>query len=72
MWDPHQKTADPAHGMPGDVIEELRQRKILKANGPHAYKTVSRPLSNWSILRQWKGVDALFDHPGIRRSVVWR
>jgi hypothetical protein len=50
MWDPDQKAVDPAHGMPGDVIEELRQRKILKVNGPHALKTVSRRLSNWSTL----------------------
>jgi hypothetical protein len=66
MWDPDQKAVDPAHGMPGDVIEELRQRKILKVNGPHAPKTVSRRLSNWSTLHQWKGVDTPFDHPGIK------
>jgi integrase len=69
MWDPDQKAVDPAHGMPGDVIEELRQRKILKVNGPHAPKTVSRRLSNWSTLHQWKGVDAPFDHPGIKKAV---
>jgi integrase len=69
LWDPDQKTIDPAHGMPEEVMDELRQRKILKVNGPHAPKTVSRRLSNWSTLHQWKGVEAPFDHPGIRKAV---
>jgi integrase len=69
MWDVDQKAVDSAHGMPEDVMEELRRRKILKVNGPHAPKTVSRRLSNWSTLHQWKGVDAPFDHPGIRKAI---
>ncbi len=69
MWDPDQKAVDPAHGMPEDVVDELRQRKILKVSGPHAPKTVSRRLSNWSTLHQWKGVEAPFNHPGIRKAL---
>jgi integrase len=67
MWGPDQKAVDPAHRMTSYVIEELRQRKILQVNGPHAHKTVYRRLSNWSTLHQWKGVDAPFDHPGIKK-----
>jgi hypothetical protein len=69
MWDPDQKAIDPAHGMPDDVTEDLWVRKILKVRGPHAPKTVSRRLSNWSTLHQWKGVEPPFDHPGIRKAL---
>ena len=70
MWDPDQKTINPAHGMPDDIAEDLWDRKILKVKGPHAPKTVSRRLSNWSTLHQWKGVEPPFDHPGIRKALV--
>ena len=69
LWDPEQKAVDPAHGMPDAVIEELWDRKILKVRGPHAPKTVSRRLANWSTLHQWKGVEPPFDHPGIRKAL---
>jgi integrase len=69
MWDADQKSVDPAHGMPNEVIEELRDRKILRVRGPHAPKTVSRRLSNWSTLHQWKGVEAPFDNPGIKKAL---
>ncbi|QRM35126.1 site-specific integrase [Microvirga sp. VF16] len=69
LWDPDQKAVDPTHGMPDDVIEELWDRKILKIRGPHAPKTVSRRLSNWSTLHQWKGVEGPFDDPGIKKAV---
>jgi integrase len=69
LWDPDQKTIDPAHGMPDDVVEDLWARKILKVRGPHAPKTVSRRLSHWSTLHQWKGVEPPFDHPGIRKAL---
>src|SRR3954464_1269409 len=35
LWDPDQKVADPAHGMPEDLIQQLSDRKILKVRGPH-------------------------------------
>jgi integrase len=69
MWDPDQKAIDPSHGMPDDVAEDLCNRKILKVRGPHAPKTVSRRLSNWSTLHQWKSVEPPFDHPGIRKAL---
>ena len=55
--------------MPDDAAEELWGRKILKVKGPHAPKTVSRRLSNWSTLHQWKGVEPPFDHLGIRKAL---
>ena len=55
--------------MPEAVVEDLRDRKILKVRGPHAPKTVSRRLSNWATLHQWKGVEPPFDHPGIRKAL---
>lgn len=69
MWDPDQRAIDAAHGMPNDVAEDHWDRKILKVKGPHAPKTVSRRLSNWSTLHQWKGVEPPFDHPGIRKAL---
>ena len=51
------------------MIEELWDRKILKVRGPHAPKTVSRRLANWSTLHQWKGVEPPFDHPGIKKAL---
>ena len=69
LWDPDQRVIDPTHGMPEAVVEDLRERKILKAQGPHAPKTVSRRLSNWATLHQWKGVEPPFDHPGIKKAL---
>ncbi len=69
MWDPDQRAIDAAHGMPDDVAEDHWDRKILKVKGPHAPKTVSRRLSNWSTLHQWKGVEPPFEHPRIRKAL---
>jgi integrase len=69
MWDPDQRAIDAAHGMPDDVAEDHWDRKILKVKGPHAPKTVSRRLSNWSTLHQWKGVEPPFDHPSVRKAL---
>ena len=69
LWDPNQKAVDPAHGMPDAVIDALWDRKVLKVNGPHAPKTVSRRLANWSTLHQWKGVEGRFDDTGVRKAV---
>ena len=55
--------------MPEAVVEDLRARRILKAQGPHAPKTVSRRLSNWATLHQWKSVEPPFDHPGIKKAL---
>jgi hypothetical protein len=69
MWDPDQRAIDAAHCMPDDVAEDHGDWKILKVKGTHAPKTVSRRLSNWSTLHQWKGVEPLFEHPGIRKAL---
>jgi hypothetical protein len=55
--------------MPDALIEGLWDRKILKVRGPHASKTVSRRLTNWSTLHQWKGVEGRFDDPGPKKAV---
>jgi hypothetical protein len=70
MWDADHKAIDPAHGIPDGGAEDLWDRKILKVRGPHAPKTVSRRLSNWSTLHQWKGVDAPIEHPASGRLYV--
>ncbi|MFC5485627.1 tyrosine-type recombinase/integrase [Microvirga aerilata] len=69
MWDPDWKAADPTYGMPVDAVEELWDRKILNVKGPHAPKTASRWLANWSTLHQWKGVQRPFNEPGIRKAL---
>ncbi len=69
MWDPDQRAIDAAHGMLDDVAEDHWDRSILKVKGPRALKTVSRRLSNWSTLHQWKGVEPRFEHHGIRKSL---
>ncbi|WP_338105677.1 hypothetical protein [Microvirga tunisiensis] len=70
LWDPDQKAIDPAHGTPDAVMEELRQCKVLKVDGPNAPKTSHGVCpTNWSTLHQWKVVEAPFDHPGSRKAV---
>jgi integrase len=69
LWDPEQKAIDPGHGMPDAVIDALWDRKILEVRGPHAPKTVSRRLANWSSLHQWKGVEGRFDDTGVRKAI---
>ena len=69
MWNPDQRAIDAAHGMPDEVAEDHWDRSILKVKGPYAPKTVSRRLSNWSTLHQWKGVEPRFEHTGIRKAL---
>jgi integrase len=55
--------------MPEAVMAALQGRGLLRVQGPHAPKTVSRRLSHWSTLHQWKGAEPPFDHPGIRKAL---
>jgi integrase len=57
LWDPEKRAADPDHGMPADVDENLRRQGFLKSTGPHAPATVRRRLANWSMLTKWRGLD---------------
>ncbi|WP_371823174.1 MULTISPECIES: hypothetical protein [Microvirga] len=52
-----------------DFTEGHWDWKILKVKGPHAPKTVSRRLFNWSTQHQWKGVEPPFEQPGIRKAL---
>jgi len=72
LWDPDQKAVDPAHGMLEDVREALRARKILKVDGPHAPKTVSRRLPHWSTLHQGKALRARLTIPASGKPFGWQ
>jgi hypothetical protein len=70
MWDLDQKAADLAHDMLDDVIEELWGQGILKARGPHAPKSVSLRVSNWSTLHKWEGIEGQYDEPSVKKAVL--
>ena len=70
--DPDQKAVNSADGMPDDVMEELRRRKILKVDGPHAPKIVSRRLSHWLTQYQRKGVGGCLTIQESGKPFVWR
>ncbi len=36
LWDPEKRLADPQHGMPIEVEDQLRVQGFLRAAGPHA------------------------------------
>jgi integrase len=69
LWDRHQQEIDPAHGMPKEVSQALRQDGLLRMEGPHAPATVRRRLSSWSTLTQWRGLTGAFDTPSLRSAV---
>jgi len=60
LWDPDKGLADPGHGMPATVADNLRGQGFLKTNGPHAPATVRRRLASWSTLTHWRGQDGAF------------
>ncbi|ASS60332.1 site-specific integrase [Rhizobium leguminosarum] len=69
LWDPEKRAADPAHGMPADVDENLRNQGFLKSTGPHAPATVRRRLANWSTLTKWRGFDSAFASPALKSAI---
>ncbi|UIJ82396.1 site-specific integrase [Rhizobium leguminosarum] len=69
LWDPQQRAADPDHGMPADVDENLRSQGFLKSTGPHAPATVRRRLANWSTLTKWRGFDGAFASPSVKSAI---
>ncbi|TAU17062.1 site-specific integrase (plasmid) [Rhizobium ruizarguesonis] len=69
LWDPEKRAADPEHGMPGDVDENLRSQGFLKSAGPHAPATVRRRLANWSTLTRWRGFDGAFASPSVKSAI---
>jgi integrase len=69
LWDPEKRAADPDHGMPKNVDENLRRQGFLKSVGPHASATVRRRLANWSTLTKWRGLDGAFASPALKSAI---
>ncbi len=61
LWDPFERLADSAHGMPQSVAASLQAVGLLRKTGPHAPSTVRRRLSSWSTLTQWRGMTGAFN-----------
>ncbi|HEV2558528.1 MAG TPA: tyrosine-type recombinase/integrase [Microvirga sp.] len=69
LWDPVRREADPHHGMPDAVAEELCSQGRLVAGGPHAPSTVRRRLAHWATLHRWRGLDAPFGQPQFKTAL---
>ncbi|MBB3747178.1 integrase [Rhizobium sp. BK591] len=69
LWDPEKRAADPDHGMPDDVADNLRRQGFLKSTGPHAPATVRRRLANWSTLTRWRGLDGAFTSAALKSAI---
>lgn len=69
LWDPLKREADPNHGMPPAVMDELRALKLLRVEGPHAPSTVRRRVALWSTLHRWRGLDGPFKAPRFRTAL---
>ncbi|MGO8253587.1 site-specific integrase [Agrobacterium tumefaciens] len=69
LWDPEKRAADPEHGMPAEVDDNLRCQSFLKTVGPHAPATVRRRLANWSTLTKWRGLDGAFASPALKSAI---
>jgi integrase len=69
LWDPAERAEDPSHGMPTDVETGLRDKGLLRADGPHAPDTVRRRLTSWSILTRWRGLIGAFSAPSLKTAL---
>ncbi len=69
LWDPAQREADPAHGMPPDVAAALAGAGLKRSDGPHAPATVKRRLGSWSTLHRWRGLLGPFASPALRAAL---
>ncbi len=69
LWDPEKRAADPEHGMPAEVDDNLRRQSFLKTVGPHAPATVRRRLANWSTLTKWRGLEGAFASPALKSAI---
>ncbi|OCJ02463.1 integrase [Agrobacterium sp. 13-626] len=69
LWDPVERAEDPSHGMPADVEARLRDKGLLRVDGPHAPDTVRRRLTTWSILTRWRGVTGAFSAPSLKTAL---
>lgn len=55
--------------MPADVEAGLRDKGLLRADGPHAPDTVRRRLTSWSILTRWRGLIGAFSAPSLKTAL---
>ncbi len=69
LWDPAQREADAAHGMPVEVAAALAAAGHLRVDGPYAPATVRRRLSSWSTLHRWRGILGPFASPALRAAL---
>jgi integrase len=69
LWDPAQRQADPNHGMPQAVVDQLHGLELLRVEGPHAPSTVRRRLAHWSTLHRFRGLDGPFKDPRLRSAL---
>ncbi|MCZ4432030.1 site-specific integrase [Agrobacterium sp. SOY23] len=69
LWDPEKRAADPDHGMPVDVDDNLRRQGFLKSVGPHAPDTVRRRLASWSTLTKWRALSGAFASPALKSAI---
>jgi integrase len=69
LWDAIERDANPDHGMPAQVSDQLKSVGLLKSTGPHSPATVRRRLSSWSTLTQWRGLTGVFNAPSLRSAI---
>lgn len=69
LWDPAERTSNPAHGMPDSVGDALRDQGLLRSRGPHAPSTVRRRLASWATLHRWRNLDGSFASPALRKAM---
>lgn len=69
LWDPEKRLAEPQHGMPSDVEDQLRVQGFLRTAGPHAPDTVRRRLATWSTLTKWRGLEGVFASPRVKSAI---
>ena len=69
LWDPVQREADFAHGMPAEIAATLTAAGVLRLDGPHAPATVRRRLASWSTLHRWRGILGPFAAPSLRTAI---
>jgi integrase len=69
LWDTEKRAIEPDHGMPAEVIDNLRRQGFLKTTGPHAPATVRRRLANWSTLTKWRGLNGAFASPALKQAI---
>ncbi len=69
LWDAEKRLADPQHGMPSEVEDQLRVQGFLRVAGPHAPDTVRRRLATWSTLTKWRGLEGAFASPRLKSAI---